>query len=340
MLPLEFDPPAWDVADHITTKKVKKGTYEVTWPAAGLTLYSARAAQPEQHHILRHSTDVTFHGMSGYSVGTYHEFFVGAVHVPASFRMRKAEVTVGEVTPLAVYLYEAYYHRKAHGDEWHYLSTFRLQNVPLERAEAYFLNAMHVYGDHYGELPLVQPFGPIESWESTEVKPLPSKLARNAVAMDVEPLRFLYHGLRETEPESACLHFYRILEFYAFFEIQQDVAALRADTTLSDRRFLNKVAELVFRNERTPIVRLVTKLAGKRLLAQAVRHGLIAQPQGEMLGDALYDFRNSFVHAKYDQRTSIFSASVLDEDPTVIAWRSVFEQLGRKAIAMLSDRHR
>jgi hypothetical protein len=53
-----------EVSDHITTKKAKKGLHEVIWPETELTLYSAGATQPE----LRHTPDVTFHGMSAESL--------------------------------------------------------------------------------------------------------------------------------------------------------------------------------------------------------------------------------------------------------------------------------
>ena len=97
---------------------------------------------------------------------------------------------------------------------------------------------------------------------------------------------------------------------------------------------------MIFRNERTPIVRLVTRLAGKRLLTRAVKAGLIAQEQPELLGEALYAFRNSFVHAKYDQRALILSPSLLEEDSKPHEWRHILEQLAQSAIAKLSKRRK
>lgn len=336
MIPVTFDPPAWE-SEHLEIRK-EEHAYSITWRETGITVWASKPKEPEHKNLLRHTPTLKFHGMFGYSIGTYHEFFIGAVDNYAEFGLGKADVSIGDVSPLAIFLFGAYYHRKAHGDEWNYLSTVRIQNAPVEFAEMYLLNALQLFGDGYFEQPVVLPFGPVEWWEPAEPKALPERVT--SIPVDIEPLRFFYYGRRETEHESACLQFYRVLEFYAFFEVQADVAKLRGNTALSDREFLTRVANVIFRNERTPIVRLVTRLAGKRLLARAVKAGLITQEQPELLGEALYAFRNSFVHAKYDQRALILSPSLLEEDSKLYEWRHILGQLAQSAIAKLSKRRK
>jgi len=335
MIPLTFDPPAWE-PDHLQLRKVRRA-YSVAWPLSGITLQSAKNENPHHADLLRRNPLLKFHHMFGYSIDRYHEFFVTSVEDYDEFRLGSARVSFGEVTPLAMFLFGAYYHRKAHGDEWGYLSTIRIENAPVDLVEAYLLNAMQVFGKHYYE-PTVIQFEPVEWWEPAQPTPVPEVIT--SIAIDIEPLRLFHHGRRETEHESACLQFYRVLEFYAFFELQAEVSKLRNDTFLSDRQFLLRVSVLAFRNERTPIVRLVSRLAGKRMLARAMKVGLISKADSELLGNALYDFRNSFVHAKYDQRSLILAPSPLEENATIHEWRHVFQELARVAIAKLSKRAR
>ncbi len=333
MIPLDFDPPAWE-AEHLQIRKIGR-TYSVTWPLVGVTLLSRKDQEPDHVDLLRRNQHLKFHGMFGYTVDRYHEFFVTAVEDYEKFGLGSAHVTFGAVTPLAMFLFSSYYHRKAHGDEWGYLSTIRIENAPVEQVEAYLLNAMLVFGEHYYP-PTVVPFGPVEWWEPDEPKPGPSRIA--TIAIDIEPLRLIHHGRRETEHESACLQFYRVLEFYAFFEIQSEVGQLRNDPSLDERQFLLRVSRLVFRNERTPIVRLVTRLVTKKLLSRAVKAGLIPRSDPGLLGDALYDFRNSLVHAKYDQRASILAPSPIAEHTVIHEWRHILHELARTALRKLSAR--
>jgi hypothetical protein len=331
MIPVDFDPPAWE-PEHLQIRKTGR-TYSVKWPLLGVTLLSRKAQEPDHVDLLRRNEHLTFHGMFGYSVDGYHEFFVTAVEDYEEFRLGSADITFGAVTPLAMFLFSAHYHRKAHGDEWGYLSTIRIENAPIDQVEAYLLNAMLVFGEHYYP-PTVVPFGPVEWWEPDEPRPIPPRIP--TIPVDIEPLRLIHHGLRETEHESACLQFYRVLEFYAFFELQSEVGQLRNDSTLHERQFLLRVSRLVFRNERTPIVRLVTRLVTKKLLSRAVKVGLISHNDPGLLGNALYDFRNSLVHAKYDQRASILAPSPIAEQTVTHEWRHILQELARTALRKLS----
>ncbi len=313
--------------------------HTITWDVSGRSIRASVINPTRRGNLLRHNPNLTFHSYYGYSLGDFHEFFVYGVDDGAEIEMPGATVLVGDTSPLAMVLFEGDYHRKAHGDEWeYYKTTIQIEGLPEDQLEAYLLKTLHILDDHSLEAVGLIPFGPVEFWEAPELAAPPDSIA--AVPLDLEPMRFLWRGRREYTNESACLQFYRVLEFYAFFEIQKGVAALRSDSSLTDREFLSKVAALVYRDEKTPIVRLVERLAGKRLLARAVAKGLISKPTGKALGEAMYEFRNSFVHAKYIHRTLIHAPSILQEEDVTHQWRPALFQLAKSAIAKFSQKRR
>jgi hypothetical protein len=93
------------------------------------------------------------------------------------------------------------------------------------------------------------------------------------------------------------------------------------------------------RDERTPIIRLVGKLASTSLLRRAAKAGFIAELKGELLGSAIYDFRNAVVHAKYDQRGAIVAQPVLDQPSLTLEWRNILQELAKSAIERLGRKH-
>jgi hypothetical protein len=135
------------------------------------------------------------------------------------------------------------------------------------------------------------------------------------------------------------VQYYRILEFYAFFDLETNVSNLRHDRKIIDRDFLVKVANAMTRDERTPIIRLVDKLARTTLLRRAVKAGFITEPKGELLGSAIYNFRNAVVHAKYDQRDAIVAQPVLDQPSLTQEWRNILQELAKGAIERLGRKH-
>jgi hypothetical protein len=331
-IPLQFEPGPWDES-HLHFEDIGGGLFNVTWQFLGLDLVVTKQWYPPLSEAQKHTPDLRVYGTTGYSLGMHHEFLIQGVEHYCEFMLGRAEVTIGQVTPLAVYLFDNFYDKHVHGDEWDSVSSVRIVGVTTERAEAYLLNALRLYGERYPFDPAVVSLE-IGEWIDEVPEPHPP-IGMRRVPVDIEPLRFYYHARHESDHAAACLQYYRVLEFYAFFELEAAIAKLRADSKLNDRDFLLKTTALVARDERTPILRLVSKLARTPHLRRAVAAGLIQQPQGELLGSALYEFRNSIVHAKYDQRAAILSQPVLEEDKRTHAWRHLLQELAVRAISTL-----
>jgi hypothetical protein len=60
--------------------------------------------------------------------------------------------------------------------------------------------------------------------------------------------------------------------------------------------------------------------------------GLIQAADVGLLANGVYDFRNSIVHAKYDQKATITVDRLLDRPPHLAAWRKVLMELATEAM--------
>jgi hypothetical protein len=107
---------------------------------------------------------------------------------------------------------------------------------------------------------------------------------------------------------------------------------LRHDGSISDADFSKKILELVTKDEKGPIFKLIASLADDRLLAAAVVDGLIESPVNHVLAAEVYGLRNSIVHGKFSYGYSLQAGSVLDKDLVMPRWRGLLHKLARRAL--------
>lgn len=122
-----------------------------------------------------------------------------------------------------------------------------------------------------------------------------------------------------------------VLRFLLF--LQAVIAKQRRDNLLSDRDFLLSAAQVLTRDEKSPLLKLIAQIANPTILQQAADEGLIKSPDPVRLGIAIYEFRNSIVHAKYDQKATLVVDSVISPPKITRTWKSVLERLANAAIA-------
>jgi hypothetical protein len=149
---------------------------------------------------------------------------------------------------------------------------------------------------------------------------------------DLDPVRFYYSGLSQSEHAGGCLAFYRVLEYYAFLSNNQALNKLRHDHSVSDGDFARRVLQLVSINEKGPILALINKLTDAALLKHVNDIGLVKAASGTALGEEVYKFRNSIVHGKDSQGYLLHSTSVFDDGPDMMLWRIVLRTLAKTAI--------
>lgn len=113
---------------------------------------------------------------------------------------------------------------------------------------------------------------------------------------------------------------------------------MRRRQDLTSKEFTIQVAKMVGDEDRSNICRLVAVVADGAILRLAVKDNLIEKPAADLLGNKLYDFRNSIVHAKHDNRAPMFVPSIFENPPELEAWRRMLDRLARAAIDKLGTR--
>jgi hypothetical protein len=170
-LPTSFDPPAYDESHLIFNKA--DGLVTVSWPLVGVELVVTTLEYPPHDEAMRHTPGLRFHGRSGYSIEEFHEFFLVGFPEYCSFRLGNAAVSLGEITPLGIFLFNEFYDDDMHG-EWQDLASVRIIGVPSEYAEAYFRNAMRLYSKQFNIDPTVMRFEAVEYWDHDKNKKSPT----------------------------------------------------------------------------------------------------------------------------------------------------------------------
>lgn len=149
---------------------------------------------------------------------------------------------------------------------------------------------------------------------------------------DIEPVRLYYYALSETDNASACLYYYRILEFYSFLMKYEELEKRRRDYTLSPKDFLFEVSKVLTQNEKQDICSFVSRLITTPIMDLAITNNLVKAPDNGSLCNALYEFRNSIVHAKYEHRMTMTVESILNPSAEIIGWKRILRELALEVL--------
>ncbi|HOB92880.1 MAG TPA: hypothetical protein PKL46_02345 [Aquabacterium sp.] len=335
-IPLRFDPPAWEHHEgHFDFTEIS-GITVATWNLLGLSVrHPSGSMWADLSEVKSETPALNLLGYFGFNLGKYSEIFLGDIPNYATFRMGNVEVTFGQPSPLITYLFDGHRDKHFHG-HWFDMATIRIYGSSFEEYEIILLSAFDRYEEKFSVLPHVVEISPVEWADVTEhddddqgevTHQFPA-----AIPADVEPLRCMYYAKTSAEPAAACIQYFRVLEYYAFFSLSQRLNTLRRDSGISDREFFLSTAQLLTKDEKGPIIKLVAELATNELLSLAKDSGLVARIDSNLLGSNLYDFRNSIVHAKNDFRTAVMVDPIVSGPTTTNAWRRVLHQLAKSAL--------
>lgn len=338
VVPYHFDPAPDDFEVHFQHEPVSGGVF-VTWPITGSRLFvpDGRVAMMANFEELAAGNEGQFkaHSWSGFSIGSYHEFLITVgVERDVTFRMGNVEASFGGATPLAALVFNAY-HRAKYFGSWDEIRSVRLTGVGADEVEAAFLNACASYEARFGAVPVLYPIDEdklLEFWFEEVEEPEPEYVTAPPITTNIEPLRFYYSGVAQTDDAGACIYFYRVLEYFSYFTNASEMRRMRHDGTVSDAEFSKRVLDLITRDEKGPILRLIASLADAGILGSAMSEGLIQKEAAPLLADAVYALRNSIVHGKFSYGYALHSDSVLDPDPKLSRWRLLLRKMAYQAI--------
>ncbi|ESY16955.1 hypothetical protein [Mesorhizobium sp. LNJC394B00] len=339
-IPLSFEPPVdSDEAEYLIYEDVDGGKH-ISWPTIRERLFAPDYNYWPDVKQIEASNGERFktYGTSGFSLGRYHEFIINPGREtlygwePALFRVQlgsSVEASFGYATPLMAFLFESA--REKHSGPWSELPTVRIIGPTQSGVEAALISAFRAHFQHAGTWP--RPAELQSWWEEEEELVEPSEAAPpHLLSADLEPLRFLNSAMVQRDSTAACVYLYRIIEYYAFFANAGQMSTLRHDKSVSDTEFSRKMLDMVFKDERAPIYRLVNTLADRPLLDRGVTLRVIAAPTASSLGEAIYSFRNAIVHGKYGSGFAMHSDPVLEPNELSLRWRPVLLELANRAI--------
>lgn len=323
-------------SDELTTVK---------WKLVDLPLcHKGESFYPSLKSIAEHTPAFKDHSLYGFSLGAYSEFFIyvdwGQKVQNVTFFLGDIEISLGEITPLAQYIYDGnevkHYHPPVSE-----LKSIRISAPTSENIESILLYAILKLRNHYEFVFDVFTFylkdEDVDEEECTEEDV--SEIEKfKAPISDIEPLRLVYKGIIESETANAFLHFYRVLEFYSALTYQNDISAMRSDHNISSKEFVSKILQIFNKDERSMICKLVSKIADAAMIKFALSENLIKSKDITVFSNALYDFRNSLVHAKYDQKINIYTESLFENNPSIEAWKKVCEDLAIRSIETFGTR--
>ncbi|WAJ26707.1 hypothetical protein [Antarcticirhabdus aurantiaca] len=316
------------------------GGQRVSWPPIGESLFVSSYKYYPDLKSIEHDNGDRFvrYGTSGFSLGRYHEFLIDpAPFMPHQWEAAEfwvqigstAEASFGYATPLMAFLFEG---PRPRGQEWPDLATVRIYGPDKAKVEPVIVSAFRAHQRRMGTWPKIFDLDRRVESDEIEIDVDSGYEDQERLGADLDPLRFLNSAMAQPDGTAACMYLYRILEFYAFFATLDKLSSLRHDVSLSDLDFSRRMAEIMFRDEKGPIQRLVQTLADRPLLDAALDLGIITSPTASQLGDALYAFRNSIVHGKYGSGFAMHSDPVIGSLSVSSKWHPILLELANKSI--------
>ena len=306
------------------------------WPQAGTSIFVPEYDYfPDHDEIVKvNGGAVKFYGLKGFTVGSYSEFLIGDIPVFAGYQMGEIEVSFGQSSPLMAYLFSGP-HREKYFGLWENIYSARVSHGAGVNPEIAFLNAAMRYFENYHVLPDI--FEMSDDFLYSELDEASDQQGEKIFSgppciADVDVLRSFYNGLSQSDDIAACIYFYRVIEYYSFFTNMNEIAKARHDISVNLSEFTKKMIELISRDEKGPVIKLIKLVEDKQILEMAI--GLqLGKEWPSTLGEAVYAFRNSIVHGKYGSTHAISSGSLLGTDEQFGAWRSILRGLAERTIS-------
>lgn len=286
----------------------------------------------------------------------------------ASIRLGEVEATIGNPTPIMQYLFGYDVYGNGYMSGWDGISTIRLHGNIRDVLERKLLQALLAFGVEFHTVFVFAPlsessyeyFGEEDEEEedapesrgddkSAEEEPSTRGLggggAKNEQEVhapefciaDLDALRLFYSAVQAEDPAYSFLQYYRVIEYYSVLQHADELAEFRWDRTVSATEFVSKAMTLVSREDRKHICRLVARVASASVLRAALERKMIKSEDGGALGNALYDFRNSLVHAKYDLRAAMQIPTLFPKGSAIAQWRDIIQALARDAMRILGS---
>lgn len=342
-IPINFEKEDDIEWTDLLTRNVADGIVSVKWTELDIEILFSDTKKneywPEIEDIKKHTPSFNFYETFGYSVNNYSEFLIIAEEWENAPDIclkdsNGIEITVGDLTPMGYYIFDIFRDNNVH-PEFEWCKSIRIFGCDSENVELYLLNAINklIYENNFSFN--ICSLDSHEYWDEDDIKEEEFKEVSLIANSELIPNRLFYKGLKETDRANSFLDFYRILEYYSIINQETLVDKLRTDPTISKREFVIQMNKVINDKEIALLGQLVSKIADSKILNYCHKNNLIDKAKAELLTIKLYEFRNSLVHSKMNQKLLPFTKSLFEREDKVHEWNYVSKLLAHNAMMKL-----
>ena len=342
-IPITFDKEDDMEWSDLLTKNVTDGIVSVKWPEINIEILFSDTKKneywPDIKDIKKHTPNFHFYYTFGFTINKYSEFLIIAEdweYAPdiCLKDTNGIEITVGQLTPLGYYIFDIFRDNNVH-PEFEWCKSIRIFGCDSENVELILLNAVNklIYDYNFSF-----NFCSLDSYEYWDEEDKADEEFREITIIpnsELIPNRLFYKGLKEKDYANSFLDYYRILEYYTIIKQENIVDKQRNNPAISKRDFVIKMNRIINDNERALLGKLIVEIADSNILKYCEKHNLIEKDNPELLSNQLYEFRNSLVHSKLNQKFLPLTNSLFKRDDKLNKWTYVCRELANNAMTKI-----
>jgi len=339
-IPIKFEKDDDLDWSDLLTRNVTDGIVSVKWSELDIEILfgdtELNEHWPDINDIKKHTPNFHFYETFGFTIDKYSEFLIAVEeweNAPDICIKETSgiEITVGDVTPLGHYLFDIFHDNNVHPElEW--CRSIRIYGCDKENVELYLLNSINKLIYKYKFSFNFCSLDPYEYWDEDEITEVEFKEISLITNSELIPNRLFYKGLKETDKGNSFLDFYRILEYYSIISQETLVNKLRNDSTISKREFVIRMNKVINDQEIALLGKLISKIADSSILNFCEKNNLIEKAKSDLLTNKLYEFRNSLVHSKMNQKSLPITKSLFEKEDKLSEWNFVCKELANSAM--------
>lgn len=301
----------------------------------------------------------------GFSFDNYGEFFIGNdssflyelyghnTYIDLNFKISSTFIEINTVSTLCKLLLESYYSKHldyiADRGLEEYFYTIKIYDTPIKQHKESFIKALYYLNSHYlqrtGNSVSIYQVLPedydilIEESEYDNVVNVEIKRTRTRKDfISIEPIILFNHASTQNK-ENCFLSFYRILEFFFYRALENELKKLRFDSNVAEKTIIQTIQKKDERNLLFTLLSNTLTDAEKRNIVSFLLHkSIIDKNTFTCLCNRLYDYRNSLVHSKEYQINSTQLPDLFNERKEYEIWNYVIRNIARICISRLNTK--
>lgn len=315
--------------------------------------------------LIQDKFNIEYYHHYGFSLDNYGEFFLGGEdsylyriygdtsNIDLKFKIGEIYIEFNRVSPLCILLLEPFYSSKAEyiadrGLE-EYFYTLKIFDAPREEHKKILVKALYYLNGHYliktgKSLTIFNLIGD-ETDESFLEYDYESKnvierrrIRKRKDFISVSPLIF-YNDACMQKPENQFLGFYRILEFFFYRALEDQLQIYRNDENITEKEIIKLIQN---KDERSLLHNLINKVLTKsdkdRLIKHLLNKKLIKGDTFDKFCNSIYEYRNSIVHSKEAQITNVRIPDIFNENKDFNVWNYVIKYISEATIKRLNHK--